>query len=349
MGEAGRADEQAGVARAANRDLETALQDVRTERDYAMTQTALAEARQREAEEQTQTAQAVSQFLTGLFEDADPIARTGRMFGSQNRGEGELTALEVVNRGTSKLETALIDKPRVRASLLDQIGTVYLNLDRPQEAEPLLEEALQLRLQELGPDHLEVAASWQSLGVLHMSRAEMEEAGAALEKALALRRKHLDENDPLIADTLFHLGTQRTFYCEYAEAESILQECLAIRRVHADADSRGVIATLLMLGQMHISNEVPLHAAPLLAEAAALVDKRQGNNDFSDIFSLFIQAQLAGNLGDADRARKLFEQVDAKGVKLLGEDHHILAFSRYQFAGFLESQKEYEEAVKMMR
>src|SRR6185312_11602367 len=66
-------------------------------------QTKLAEKRQREADEERETALAVSEFFGGLFEDVDPVARTGRAFGLQKRGEGALTAVEVVDRGALKL------------------------------------------------------------------------------------------------------------------------------------------------------------------------------------------------------------------------------------------------------
>jgi tetratricopeptide (TPR) repeat protein len=323
--------------------------DAERQRSYAEEGQREAEKRRKEADEERQTALAVSEFLGGLFEDVDPVARTGRAFGAQKRGEKALTAVEVVDRGARKLKTALRDKPRVRAALLDRIGTVYLDLERAREAEPLLQEALQIRLAEYGPDSLEAAASRQSIGLLHMCRSEGEPARAALEQALSLRRQHLGNDHPLVADTLFHLGIICASLEDLPTAEASLRECLAIRRRHFGSESREVGAALFVMGEMYLHFGDAVKALAPLQEAAALADKLEGKNDFYTVISLFSQAQLAEKLGNAGRARTLYQEAEAKGVKLLGADHHLVALGRTEVAYFLFRQDEHEEGVKILR
>lgn len=268
----------------------------------AKKQTELAETRQREADEERETALVVSEFLGGLFEDVDPIARRGRAFGPQKRGEGALTAGEVVDRGVLKLRTAVRDKPRVRAALLDRLGTVYLDLERACDAEPLLQESLRIRLAEYDPDSLEVAASRQSIGLLHMCRSEMDPARAAFEQTLSLRRKHLGNDHPLVADTLFHLGVAWCSLDNFAAGEKCLQDCLSIRRRHFGSESREVGAALFAIGEMYLHFDEAAKAFAPLQESASLADKLEGKNDFYTVISLFSQAQLAEKLGNAGRS-----------------------------------------------
>ena len=295
-------------------------------------------------------AEQVSGFLVGLFEDADPVARTERMFGAQRRGDGDLTAVEVVNRGRKKLEQELLDQPRVRALLLDKIGNVYLGLDRASDAETLLQEAERIRLKEFGPESSEYAQTLESLGMLYMNRNEGSKSNAALKQALEIRRAESPPQPLLIANTLFHLGTQQSLECEYDSAEQSLKECLQIRRAHYQVDGKAmdhvdVAAAQFMLGQVYVANDEVTKAIPLLQQAAATSDKLQGSNGFSSILSLFIQAQLLAKFGNVTTARKLFEQVEEKGRKLLGEDHLIVAFSRLIFARFLTENKKFDDAV----
>lgn len=167
-----------------------------------------AEDRRPEADEQKETTEEVAAFLGGLFQDADPIARTGRLFGAQTRGDGELTALEVVQRGRDQLQSSLQDKPKVRAELLDRIGNVLLNLNRMDEADPLLQEALELRRNEYEARSPEVAESIQSIGFLKASQGRVYESIPLFEQALEIRRQILGEDDPRIANPLFYLSTQ---------------------------------------------------------------------------------------------------------------------------------------------
>ena len=115
-----------------------------------------------------------------MFEEADPIARTGRAFGAQGGSVGELTALEVVQRGRQKLKTSLLDKPKLKAELLDRLGNVFLSLNRMEEAAPLLEEALALRLEHCEKVSPDVAVSMQSLASLAGSSGRGSEAPGAV-------------------------------------------------------------------------------------------------------------------------------------------------------------------------
>ncbi|VTT97339.1 serine threonine protein kinase : Probable serine/threonine protein kinase OS=Blastopirellula marina DSM 3645 GN=DSM3645_26589 PE=4 SV=1: Pkinase: TPR_12: TPR_12: TPR_10: TPR_10 [Gemmataceae bacterium] len=359
------AEQQRDIAEARTRDAEQQKQFAEEKQHEAEQQRAIAEARRKdaeqqkviaetrrkEAEEQRETAFAVSQFLGGLFEDADPIAPNGRMFGvhRRDRVEQALTAREIVDRAALKLKTELTDRPRIRAALLDCIGNVYLDQGRVREAEPLLNEAIQLRRKRFGDDHVEMASSLQSMGVLHISTGEFERAGPELERALELRRKYLDDDHVLVADTLFYLGLQRLVYGEFPQAERYLRECLAIRRPRPEVESREVALVLLLLGQLHFQNNEPGKALPLIQEAAAMLDKIGGRNDLSGIVSLYVQAQFLGRLGRTTRARELYAEAEAKAIKLLGPDHYMLTATRGLYADFLSENGLREEAAAVRR
>lgn len=124
-------------------------------------------------------AERISDFLLNLFEVADPNESRGR----------EVTASELVEQAARRLDGSLGEQPETRASLLEVLGRVHTNLGLFTEAEPLLEESLEVRLASLGAGHRDVIASRRSLSELRRLRGEHD---ASLELILAAQREAED-------------------------------------------------------------------------------------------------------------------------------------------------------------
>ncbi len=308
-----------------------------------------AEEGQREANLQREAAEEVAAFLGGMFEEADPIARTGRAFGAQRGSVGELTALEVVQRGRQKLKTSLLDKPKLRAELLDRLGNVFLSLNRMEEAAPLLEEALALRLEHCEKVSPDVAVSMQSLASLAGSSGRGSEALELFEQSLAMHRATVDSDDPRLANILLNLGAQRLLMgVETKKAQQDLLECLEIRQANYPEDSVEVATVMLVLAVSYLDRGDVVTGFPLLEKAAATVDKLQGENGFSDVIAVFSSAILMDKLKATDKARELYQQMENKSRSLLGKDHPVVAFGQHQFALFLSRNGERQLAIEKL-
>lgn len=332
------AEAQARLAEAGQREAER-------QAGIARAQTALAEDRKQKAEEQAEIARFVTQFLAGLFEDNTPVAFTSRVLGARPPDAAALTALDVVERGAQKLKTELRDNrdKRVRAALLERIGNVYMNLGRPREARPLLVEALELNRTEFGPESPEYATTCLGVGLLHVALADPREADRWVGLALDLRRKIASaapsrENEARVADALFYLGFLRCLLHQFAEAEGLLDECRAVRERHAGEGSLEVVTTLCVLVfakamAPHRTNESEVEK--LLTRIQTINDKLAVKSPLADLVSLVTKAKFAERF-DTKVARELYEDLDAKVIGLLGEDHILVAFTRIQFANFLK-------------
>ena len=121
-------------------------QRIAQERDVAQAERARAQTAQRRAE-------AVKDFLIDSFRLADP---------SHARGK-EITAREILDTGRPRIGKELRTQPDLQATLLDTIGSVYLSLDLPGDAQPLIEQGLAVRRKLFGERHLDVASSLYSL------------------------------------------------------------------------------------------------------------------------------------------------------------------------------------------
>ncbi|MCA8954919.1 MAG: serine/threonine protein kinase, partial [Planctomycetes bacterium] len=98
---------------------------VRVERDIARTAA-------RRAAREAKTARRVSEFLTQVFDGADPELTGGK----------DVTARQLLDQGAQRID-ALPDEPAVQATLRGVIGGVYLMLGAFDKAAPLIEPALQ--------------------------------------------------------------------------------------------------------------------------------------------------------------------------------------------------------------
>ena len=94
-----------------------------------------AEAAAESASRQAETARQVTSFLVDLFRASDPLAARG----------DTITVRSILERGRTRVDTALADQPAVRAELLGALARVYGNLGSYDDAIALLERDVVLR------------------------------------------------------------------------------------------------------------------------------------------------------------------------------------------------------------
>ena len=114
------------------------------------------------------------------------------------------------------------------ARLLNETGYYLVDHAQYEQAKPLLERALAIREQVLGPNHPDTATSLNSLAFLYNTQGDYEQAKPLLERALAIYEQVLGPNHP---DTAFSLNGLAGLYKsqgDYEQAKSLLERALAI-------------------------------------------------------------------------------------------------------------------------
>lgn len=141
-------------------------------------------------------AETVKNFLTSLFEQADPVVA----------GERDVTLREIVDDAAARLDTELSQLPEVRAELTQLLGNAYFGIGDYDKALRLHEEALSLwRTDESAPD-IQIIEALNAVGSDYTKRGEYG-------KAEALHREAIDQIETLgltmsvvASDTWTHLG-----------------------------------------------------------------------------------------------------------------------------------------------
>ncbi len=299
-------------------------------------------ARTREAERANREAEAsrqISEFLIELFEVSDP----GEARGST------ITAREILGRGAERIRGELVGQPLTHARLLDTIGKVYSQLGLYEPAAPLLEEALGLRQQHLGKNHLHVASSLFNLGFLYEEQGDYEGAETLYRQALAIRERALGEEHPEVAQALRSLANIYRFLGRYEEAETLFQQALAINERLSGPDDVGVaeslrgLATINYIKGDYEESEALYRRALVIKERALGKDHPEIADYLNNLANIYFQQNRYELAADFyERALKLGEQA-------LGPDHPEVATDSVNLALVYQEQNRFSEAEAIYR
>ena len=205
------------------------------------------------AEREAGNARLVTEFLADVFRGRDPTEAPA----------DTLSARQLLEWGTERVETEFTDRLDVKAELLTVMANAYENLGFLDEALPLHEASLALRREVYGDRDEALAVGLMELASRHRQERDWEAAVAPIQEALEIRREVHGPRDPLVADALAVLGMTARELGQQDLAVRMLREALDIRREVEGEDSQGYVGTLLNLAFV-------LRGAGELEEAEAL-------------------------------------------------------------------------------
>lgn len=291
------------------------------------------------AKTEAETSKRVSEFLVGLFEGSDP----GRSRGNT------ITAREILDKGSAKIANELKDQPKVQATLMDTMGQVYESLGLYDSAAPLHEQALKLRRQTLGNEHVAVAHSLNNLAEVLRRKGDYPRAESLYREALALRRKLLGKEHADVAESLDNLAIVLDFRGDYKAAEPLYREALAMRRRVHGQEHIEVAESLNNLGELLRKKGDYATGEPLHREALAMRRKLLGKEHPDVAISLDNLAILLHSKGDLDAAEALYRESLPIFRKVLGEEHPDVATNLSNLAVLLYSKGSYDTAEPLNR
>ncbi|MHC5114449.1 MAG: tetratricopeptide repeat protein [Planctomycetota bacterium] len=288
---------------------------------------------------EARTAEQVTEFLVGLFRVADP---------GESRGSS-ITARELLDMGAQRITEELDGQPVVQARLLNTIGRVYLNLGLYQDAERLLEEALDLVEHAPGHDQVDVAESLNLVGEAHYARGDYEAAERLLRRALQLRRDLLGEDDPVLGQSLNNVGAVLWAQGDHAAAEPFYREALALRRRLLGEESRGAAESMNNLAVLLHSAGDHAEAEKLYRRTLAIRKRVLGDDHPLTINSMNNLGSLLRTRGDLVASEEFLRDALELRRQVLAEDHPEIAESLEELAMTLQAQSRYDEAEPLLR
>lgn len=185
----------------------------------------------------------------------------------------ELTRREItIRRAVSDLDT--LDT----AAALNNLGIYVMFQGRLEEAQPILEEAVELNRRLAGAQHPELARALENLGNVHYRLGNLDRTLDLLGEVIAIRRDGLGDDNPEVARTLNNRGMVLSRAGDLEGAETTLRDAVArMQRAygpdHSDvASAHWSLGYVLQLrGKLDLA-EAELRTALAIAERAFAAD-----------------------------------------------------------------------------
>jgi eukaryotic-like serine/threonine-protein kinase len=241
-------------------------------------------------------AEAVTQFLMGLFEASDPV---------EARGDA-ITARELLDRGVARAE-ALDGEPHVQAGMFQVIGRVYASLGLYDPAQTLLERSVALREAQHGTPSPVLSPVLTDLALVLRSRGEFDSAQAVLQRVLEADRRLPDRDEAARAGTLYELSRTAISRGDLAAAERWARELVDLRRMVLGPRHPLTVQGLAQLGSVLRERGEYRAAEAVLREAVqARTAVGTGPEGAADV--LLLAELLVIELGEPQEAEGLFLQ-----------------------------------------
>jgi eukaryotic-like serine/threonine-protein kinase len=276
----------------------------------------------------------VSGFLTDLLSHADPYVA----------GTGEPTVRSLLDAGAARARKDLVTQPELQREMLTLLGRIYERRGAYEQALPLLDQAVALGRQTLGPSR-ELAQSLNDLGVAHLQKAELDAARAALEEALAMRQKVLGKDHPEVAISHSELGRTLFDQGRLDEAEAHFRSALAIRRKALGPNDHETATSMSDLGLLLRQKGDRAGAETLFRETLAVTRKSSGPKHPDVGTALNNLALTVNERGDHEAAEAMFREALAIGQASLGREHPGNAQRLANLAGVLRVRGKLAEAA----
>jgi len=274
----------------------------RAERDRAL-------AAEVEARQKQQEASEITEFLLGIFREAD--ARTG--------SGPDVTAREILAAGAEKAGRELGDQPLVQAELLEVIGAIHGQLGLYDRAETLLQRSLELRRDTPGGEG-RVADSVVALAQLAFDSRDFPAAEELYRDGLDLLSAPENASDTPRAVVESRLAATLARQARLDEADALSREAVeAIRTGTVNhLDSFAILANRAVVSTAQ--GELAA-AADIYRELLAAQEERFGGEHPDLAVTLNNLAYVEKRRGELAAAERYYRRALAVQESVFGEGH----------------------------
>ena len=243
-----------------------------------------------------------------------------------------------------------LGRRRELAISLGHLATLYQEMGKLSAAEPLLTEALGLKLETVGETHPSYANTLTRLSQIYRLLLNSEKAERFARKSLRIRQRSLGENHPLVAHGLCDLGLQLSGNVEKLdEAEQCLKKAIDIQRRFLGENDSDLALSLNNLARVCIRRGQYADAEELLEEAAAIWRVTCGERHPIYTVAINSLAVLHMKKGNYTVAEELIRQALATRQFVHGEKHPSTAIIMSNLAHLYTVTNRISEAFTLLK
>ncbi|NJO17987.1 MAG: tetratricopeptide repeat protein [Thioploca sp.] len=218
-----------------------------------------------------------------------------------------------------------------------------------RRAEPLYQQALEIRKTVLGENHSDYAISLNNLALLYKSMGNYTRAEPLYQQALEIRKTALGESRLNYAQSLSNLAKLYYSMGDYTHAKPLYQQALKITKKVLGENHSDYATRLNNLAMLYYSMGDYTYAETLFKQALEITKKVLGKNHPLYAHSLNNLAVLYYSMGDYTRAEPFYQQAQQIKKTVLGKNHPDYAQSLNNLAALYRSMGEYTHAELLYR
>jgi serine/threonine protein kinase len=286
---------------------------------------------------ETARTERIQRFMVDLFQGGDEAAGPA----------DTLRVVTLLDRGVQQAQS-LAGEPEVQADLYQNLGSIYQQLGKLNQADSLLQSALDAHRKLFGPDSREVAENLSALGLLRADQARLEEAERLTREGLAMDRRHLPPNHPSVAKASFAVGKVLEDRGNYDDAITVLKQAAQLQS-SAGPPTTDLAATLAELANSYFYKGDYAQSETLNQRLLALHRELYGERHPLVADTLLNLASIEYQRGQYREDERYSRQALDITEAWYGKDHPETADTMTILAQALTGQQRYDEARDLLQ
>jgi len=234
------------------------------------------------------------------------------------------------------------------------LGNLYHRMGAYKKADSLLQEALELQTDLLGPENSTIASTHQTLALNYRLLGNYDNAFHHIKKAIEINKKIHGEQSYTYAQSLTNLALFHSETKNYDQALSIFERSIKIKETILDKNHTSLAIAYYNYADI-LKKIGRLQKAKTLFEKVLEIDKINYGENHSDIaIDLNKLASVLTKMGNYSKADSLFKQAQRIYSETLPKDHYRIAESFVEHAklhirhsNYLKAESKLLEAIKI--
>jgi eukaryotic-like serine/threonine-protein kinase len=276
--------------------------------------------------------QRIQKFMTNLFQGGDEAAGPA----------DSLRVVTLLDRGVQEAQ-ALSAEPAVQAELYETLGGIYQKLGKLDQANTLLQSALDAHKAHFGADSPEVAQTLVAIGQLRSDQAKLDEAEKFTQQGLEMARRHQPPTSPAVVKAMIAYGRVLAQRGSYDHAIQVLTDAVNVESKPGRAPADLVNSLSALAEANYSAGHYPV-ADSLYRRVLEMHRKMYGERHPSVADDLGNIAAIQQDLGFYTEAEKFDRQALDITQSYYGKDHPKTAINLTMLGRALEFENKFDES-----
>ncbi len=231
---------------------------------------------------------------------------------------------------------------------LANLAAAYMLTGRLARSQELQEEALAIKRDWFGADHIEVGYSVANLSYIHTDFEEFEQSETLKREAITIFSKHLGESHPNIGIILGGLAANMVAQKKYTDAEATYFDALSRIQTSYGANSMAEVPIQIGMGTLYGRQDRFEEAELHFREALRIIMSINAEHSYVAVARAGI-AKLPLSTLNVEEREQYFSEAIAQLLKTEGPNTPRVTNMQMDFAAFLMEQGEASRAQTLFR